>query len=114
VRETAPNALSQLRNIAVDLPAITPALDRLAQRLERLAGAGVDVGTLQFEATYGRTTLEYYDGFVFGFLRPDRPDLPPVASGGRYDALTRALGGAVAPPAIGGVIRPALLPEVAR
>ena len=114
VRETAPNALSQLRNIAVDLPAITPALDRLAQRLERLAGAGVDVGTLQFEATYGRTTLEYYDGFVFGFLRPDRPDLPPVASGGRYDALTRALGGAVAPPAIGGVIRPALLPEAAR
>jgi len=114
VRETAPNALSQLRNIAVDLPAITPALDRLARRHESLAMAGIDIETLEFEATYGRTTLEYYDGFVFGFLRPDRPDLPPAASGGRYDALTRALGGAEAPPAIGGVIRPALLPEAAR
>lgn len=111
VRETAPNALSHLRNIAVDLPAITPALDGLVARFDRMAAAGVDVDALDFEVTYGRTTLEYYDGFVFGFLRPDRPDLPPVASGGRYDALMRALGGADAPPAIGGVIRPALLPE---
>jgi ATP phosphoribosyltransferase regulatory subunit len=110
VRETAPNALAQLRNISVDLPAITPALDRLADRLDRLAAAGFDVDPLAFEVTFGRTTLEYYDGFVFGFLHPGRPDLPPVASGGRYDALTRALGGPEAPPAIGGVIRPALLP----
>ncbi|MDJ1007618.1 MAG: ATP phosphoribosyltransferase regulatory subunit [Paracoccaceae bacterium] len=114
VRETPEKALSQVRNIAVDLPAIAPAIDRLAARFDGLSAAGVDLDRLTFEATYGRTTLEYYDGFIFGFLRPDRPDLPPVASGGRYDALARALGGAGAPPAIGGVIRPALLPEVQR
>lgn len=108
VRETAPNALAQMRSLAVDLPAITPALDRLAARLEAIG----DVDALEFEVTYGRTAMEYYDGFVFGFLRPDRPDLPPVASGGRYDALTRALGDG--PPAVGGVIRPALLLEGAR
>ena len=29
----------------------------------------------------------------FGFYAEARPDLPPVATGGRYDALTRAIGG---------------------
>ena len=52
--------------------------------------------------------MEYYDGFVFGFTLPDRPDLPPVATGGRYDALTRQLGEGRAIPAVGGVIRPGL------
>ena len=32
--------------------------------------------------------------------------LPPVATGGRYDALTRAIGGGDGIPAVGGVIRP--------
>ena len=47
---------------------------------------------LDFEASYGRTSMEYYDGFVFGFYAESRPDLPPIATGGRYDALTRQLG----------------------
>ena len=50
--------------------------------------------------------MEYYDGFVFGFYAEGRPDLPPVATGGRYDALTRRLGDGVEIPAVGGVIRP--------
>ena len=37
-----------------------------------------------------------------------RPDLPPVATGGRYDALTRRLGGGQDHPAVGAVIRPEL------
>ncbi|MBT6097119.1 MAG: ATP phosphoribosyltransferase regulatory subunit, partial [Marinovum sp.] len=36
----------------------------------------------------------------------DRTDLPPVATGGRYDALTRQLGQGATIPAVGGVIRP--------
>ena len=56
--------------------------------------------------------MEYYDGFVFGFTHPGRPDLPAAATGGRYDALTRALGGGDASPAVGGVIRPGLLVEL--
>ena len=38
-----------------------------------------------------------------------RPDLPPVATGGRYDALTRVLGQGDGIPAVGGVIRPELV-----
>ncbi len=36
-----------------------------------------------------------------------RPERPPIASGGRYDALVRALGGDI--PAVGAILRPAEL-----
>ncbi|MEO1732009.1 MAG: ATP phosphoribosyltransferase regulatory subunit [Pseudomonadota bacterium] len=109
VRETAPFAMAQMRDIAVDLPSIIPALDRAEARLEALAGRGVDIDHLDFEASYGRTSMEYYDGFVFGFYIEGRPDLPPVATGGRYDALTRELGDGRAMPAVGAVLRPGLM-----
>ncbi|SEM01555.1 ATP phosphoribosyltransferase regulatory subunit [Roseovarius azorensis] len=109
VRETSDNALENLRDIAVDLPAIQPATERLARRLDELGARGIDITALDFEASYGRTQMEYYDGFVFGFYAAERPDLPPVASGGRYDALTRHLGRGREIPAVGGVIRPGLV-----
>lgn len=109
LRETSPNALEVLRDIAVDMPALSTAVARMEARLDALDKAGVDVAQLDFEASYGRTTLEYYDGFVFGFYAEGRPDLPPVATGGRYDALTRVLGQGDEIPAVGGVIRPELV-----
>jgi ATP phosphoribosyltransferase regulatory subunit len=116
VRETVPFALEHLRDMAVDLPAIGPAVSALAARAEALAARGVDVDRLDFEASYGRTLMEYYDGFVFGFFAESRPDLPPVATGGRYDALTRRIGAlsgqAIDIPAIGGVLRPGLMLEL--
>ena len=112
VRETLPFALEQLRDVAVDLPQIQPALDLLNARIDALAARGVDVDNLDFEASFGRTSMEYYDGFVFGFYAEGRADLPPVASGGRYDALTRALGGGAEIPAVGGVLRPGLMLEL--
>lgn len=108
LRETAPNVLSALRDIAVDMPAISGAAQRLADRMEALDRRGIDVENLEFETSYGRTSLEYYDGFVFGFYAPARPDWPPVATGGRYDALTRLLGRGRTMPAVGGVVRPEL------
>ena len=114
VREKAPFALQHLRDIAMDLPTITPAVDGLAARFDALGARGIDVDALDFEASYGRTTLEYYDGFVFGFYADARPDLPPVATGGRYDALTRAIGGGAGVPAVGGVIRPGLTLSLGR
>ncbi len=108
LRETAPNVLSALRDIAVDMPAIGDVVAGMDARLEALAGRGIDVDSLEFEGSYGRTSLEYYDGFVFGFYATDRPDYPPVATGGRYDALTAQLGQGRAVPAVGGVIRPHL------
>ena len=112
VRETTPYALAQLRDIAVDLPAIGPAVDGLAARADALAAHGVDVDALPFEASFGRTSMEYYDGFVFGFFSPQRADLPAVATGGRYDALTRRLGNGAEIPAVGGVLRPGLMLEL--
>ena len=112
LRDRAPLALERLRRIAGRLPSTAPAVERVAARLEALDALGIDISALAFEGSYGRTTMEYYDGFVFGFYSESRPDLPPVATGGRYDALTRALGGNGAAPAIGGVIRPALLLEL--
>lgn len=102
----AAHALNHLRGITPMLPAIGPAVDRFAARLEALAARGVDVATLAFEASHGRTALEYYDGFVFSFLKDG---MPPVASGGRYDALTAVLGAGAFIPAVGGVIRPGLV-----
>lgn len=109
VRETAPNALALLRDIAVDLPSISAAIDGLNMRLDAMAKRGIDVDALPFEAAYGRTSMEYYDGFVFGFSSNASLNIPPVATGGRYDALTVILGGGTGVPAVGGVIRPDLV-----
>jgi ATP phosphoribosyltransferase regulatory subunit len=94
------------------MPAILPAIDMLDARLTAMSAKNVDVDALDFEGSYGRTTLEYYDGFVFGFYAETRPDLPAVASGGRYDALTRVLGQGRSIAAVGGVIRPELVLEL--
>ena len=67
----------------------------------------MDVAQIGFEAAYGLTAMEYYDGFVFGFYA-DQAGWPAVASGGRYDALTRVLGQGRDVPAVGGIIRPEL------
>ena len=69
-------------------------------RFDALKRRGVDLDAVRFEASFGRTTLEYYDGFVFGFHAEGR-DMPPVATGGRYDALTRAIGGGAGVPGNG-------------
>ncbi|APX12441.1 ATP phosphoribosyltransferase regulatory subunit [Tateyamaria omphalii] len=112
VRETLPFALAQMHDLCVDLPAIRTAVKRVDARAKALGERGVDVDTLEFETSFGRTSMEYYDGFVFGFYADGRPDLPPVASGGRYDALTRHLGQGQEIPAVGAVIRPGLMAEL--
>ena len=103
----AQSALEHLRGITPLLPAIEPAVTRFATRLQALQRRGIDTVTLPFEASLGRTTMEYYDGFTFAFIGP--ADLPPVASGGRYDALTAVLGQGKSIPAVGGIIRPNLV-----
>ena len=45
--------------------------------------------------------------FVRGMARAD--DLPPIASGGRYDTLTSVLGQGRGLPAVGGIVRPEAL-----
>ncbi|MDH2325709.1 ATP phosphoribosyltransferase regulatory subunit [Cereibacter sp. SYSU M97828] len=107
----AAEALERLRDMEVDLPQIGDAVDRFADRLRALRARGIDTDTLPFEVTHGRATLEYYDGFVFSFHAVD-PALPPVASGGRYDALTKVLGQGRSIPAVGGIVRPHMVAEL--
>ncbi len=109
VEGSAVAALGRLRALARGLPGLDAAVDRFAARLQALAARGIAPETLRFEASFGRTSLEYYDGFVFGALPRGRADLPPIASGGRYDALTRALGQGRGIPAAGGIVRPEAL-----
>ena len=112
VAGTVPEALARLHDLAADLPAIAPAVARLMAREAAMRRRGIDTGRLAFEARYGRTSMEYYDGFVFGFRAGGRPDLPEIATGGRYDALTRRLGQGAEIPAVGGVMRPGLMLEL--
>lgn len=98
------DALKELRDISKVLPAISPAIAGMEARMAALKARGIDPAKLPFEGSYGRTNMEYYDGFVFGFYAAD--GVSPVASGGRYDALTRVLGQGREIPAVGGVIRP--------
>jgi ATP phosphoribosyltransferase regulatory subunit len=112
VSEACVFALEQLRDIAVDLPAISPAVEQFARRCDALEKRGVKVDELAFEASYGRSSMEYYDGFVFGFVNAGQPGSPAIATGGRYDAMTRHLGRGDEIPAVGGVIRPGRLVEL--
>ena len=102
----AGSALARLRALTAEGSVdITPALDRFEARLAALERAGVDAANLPFDAAFGRN-LEYYEGFVFEITAEHRPDLPPLAGGGRYDAMTRRLGADRAVPAVGAMIRP--------
>lgn len=109
LRCTADRAPAQLSDLGI--PALSPAIVRLERRLAALDVRGIDLTALAFEASHGRATMEYYDGFVFSFETAD-PGFPPIASGGRYDALTRVLGGGREIPAVGGVIRPGLVADL--
>ncbi|MEM8591970.1 MAG: ATP phosphoribosyltransferase regulatory subunit [Pseudomonadota bacterium] len=104
-----PEAMVKLEQAAAELLGIKAPLATLKARVAELATVGVDPENLHFEVSYGRTSMEYYDGFVFGFTADGKA---PVATGGRYDALTKVLGQGRSVPAIGGVIRPDLVAEL--
>ena len=99
-------ALTALRRLAGEADVnIACALDSFERRLDAFNRAGLDGEALPFDASFGRS-LEYYDGFVFEITAEDRPGVPPLAGGGRYDSLLRRLGAARAIPAVGAMVRP--------
>jgi ATP phosphoribosyltransferase regulatory subunit len=99
----APDALQSV--LAPVTNAMTGVLEMFGKRLEMIAAAGVDLDLIAFDAAFGRS-LEYYDGFVFELRMVGKDALPPLAAGGRYDAMTRQLGAPQAIPAVGAMIRP--------
>ncbi len=82
---------------------ISAALDVYQRRLQRLTDAGIDIAKLTFSAEFGRN-LEYYTGFVFEITVPQLGPASPIAGGGRYDKLMRAVGATVDVPAMGAMI----------
>lgn len=102
-------ALNRLEVLARPGTHLQKAVHALEARLEALLDIGVDPTELWFEASYGRTNMEYYNGFVFGFSSDDE-HMPAVATGGRFDMVPEVLGQPV--PAVGGVIRPELILEL--
>ena len=109
---TLTTALSELERLLVDMPSLESAVAAFSERRDALQSVSVDVDNLRFAAGLGRRSMEYYDGFVFGFTARDQHRWPEVASGGRYDALTGRLGRGRSVPAVGGVIRPETLAAV--
>ena len=84
---------------------IETTLERFDARLRHLLEAGCQAGELYFDAAFGRS-LEYYDGFVFEIRKAGTDRYPPLAGGGRYNAMTTRLGATEAIPAVGGIVRP--------
>ena len=109
IGDKCPQALIKLKDLLPDMPALGSAIEKFEKRLSALDNANVDLSSIDFEASYGRTSMEYYDGFVFGFYSDTYADLPPIATGGRYDALTKHIGKGREIPAVGGVVRPDLI-----
>ena len=92
---------------------ISGALDVYQRRLQRMSDAGIDIGKLVFSAEFGRN-LEYYTGFVFEITVPMLGRESPIAGGGRYDKLMRAVGSTVDVPAMGAMIHTERLLSVVR
>ena len=65
------------------------AIDNFEKRVGLLS-EHINTNKIKFQVIYGLTTLEYYDGFVFGF-QLERGKYPPIAQGGRYDSLCSSL-----------------------
>ena len=84
----------------------------LENRIDAMNALGINVKNLSFLTNLSRTSLEYYDGFVFSISLGGRPNLPPIAQGGRYNALTKILGKGLEIPAVGGIVRPEILVSV--
>ncbi len=85
-----PEALAELQDIARGLPAIVPAVARMAERLSALDAHGIDVGALDFEAS----PRAHHVGILRRlrlFLPRARPRLAP---GGQRRTLRCADGGA--------------------
>ncbi|MEM9716920.1 MAG: ATP phosphoribosyltransferase regulatory subunit, partial [Pseudomonadota bacterium] len=101
-------AADAITKLASELPQIAPAVQKMTAWVEALANRGYDLSRIMFQGTYGLTSMEYYDGFVFGVSSGDQL----VATGGRYDALTEVLGGGAKMAAVGAVIRPNTVAEV--
>ena len=101
---TPQHAIDTLERLALAAKCdIGVAIATYRQRLALLSGAGVDLGVARFSGDFGRR-FEYYTGFVFDLVAPALGERSPVAGGGRYDGLLRAVGAPHEVPAVGAAV----------
>jgi ATP phosphoribosyltransferase regulatory subunit len=84
-------------------PGIEGAIAAFERRSALLKESGVNLAEVPFSGEFGRN-VAYYTGFVFEVVTPSLGPASPVAGGGRYDGLLRAVGGPSGVPAVGGAI----------
>lgn len=85
--------------LAENLP-LSEAIAAFAARNAAIVETGLDLEAIHFSTRFGRNP-DYYTGFVFEILDPERDDEKPVVGGGRYDGLLQRLGAAKPIPAAG-------------
>ncbi|MFN3743262.1 MAG: ATP phosphoribosyltransferase regulatory subunit [Hyphomicrobiaceae bacterium] len=82
---------------------IGEALDAFERRLSLLTKGGANIAQATFDAEFGRQ-FEYYTGFVFEICSDELGSASPIAGGGRYNDLLRAIGAPRPVPAVGAAI----------
>ncbi len=99
VRAAPREALAQGRDVLISYGLGPGPLSELDAIVSLLDAQGVTGGTVEIDLGLTRA-LGYYTGIVFE-LYADSSAPVPIAGGGRYDGLVRALGGADDVPALG-------------
>jgi ATP phosphoribosyltransferase regulatory subunit len=104
VKAYADQAPARLRGL-IDKPQgrFAAAIDAFERRSALLNESGVKLSEVPFSGEFGRN-VAYYSGFVFEVLALSLGAASPVAGGGRYDGLLRAVGAPRDVPAVGGAI----------
>ena len=82
---------------------VSDALDTFERRLSLLIKGAPQIAQATFDAEFGRH-FEYYTGFVFEICCEELGPASPVAGGGRYDEMLRAIGAPQSISAVGSAI----------
>lgn len=113
-RVPAPEAAGVVRKLAGKAGhGLGAAIDAYERRCALLAESGVDMSRVDFSAEFGRN-VGYYTGFVFEVVVDALGPSSPVAGGGRYDGLLKAVGAPHDVPAVGGAVHTERLLTVVR
>lgn len=113
-RAPAAEAAAALRRLtAKSSNGLAAAIDAYERRCGLLADSGIDMSGVDFSAEFGRS-VGYYTGFVFEVLADALGPSSPVAGGGRYDGLLKAVGAPRDVPAVGGAVHTERLLTVVR
>jgi ATP phosphoribosyltransferase regulatory subunit len=100
----APDVPKRVRELAGNgAPGIAAALQAYERRSALLEESGVALAEVPFSGEFGRN-VAYYSGFVFEVMAAALGPASPIAGGGRYDGLLKAVGAAQNVPAVGGAI----------